>query len=148
MKALWKLHPLIVPSMTTGGQRWTRLSRVNCIRRFHADAGSLILTGGINGRINCDQEGTTIMANGWIRSTPFPSSLSVVDTTHARICSATVVNEYRRRIYTNEVSAWLAQANDIFNRLKITRGFGNFGIFPVSRSSNCGDDFPSINMCY
>jgi hypothetical protein len=25
-------------------------------------------------------------------------------------------------------------------------GFENFGIFPVSHSSNCSDDFPSTNI--
>jgi hypothetical protein len=86
------------------------------------------------------------MANDWIRCTSFLSPLSVLNTTHARIHSAAVVSEYRRRIRHFETSTWLAQANDIFSRLEITRGFENFGIFPVSRSNNCGDDFHSINM--
>jgi hypothetical protein len=87
------------------------------------------------------------MANGWIRCTPFPCPLSVADTTHARIRSAAVVNEYRRRIINIEDATWLAQANDIFNHLEITRGFENFGIFLRSLGSNCDDDFHSINTC-
>jgi hypothetical protein len=69
------------------------------------------------------------MANGWIRCTSFPSRLSVVDTTNDRIRAAHVVNEYYRRIGNTEASAWLAQANDIFSRLEITRDFEDFGIF-------------------
>jgi Na+/H+ antiporter NhaD/arsenite permease-like protein len=82
------------------------------------------------------------MANGWIRCISSPSPLSVVDTTNDRIRSATVVNEYRRQIYNNEASTWLAQANYIFDHLEIPRGFENFGIFSVSRSSNCSEKFP------
>ncbi|KAJ7851349.1 hypothetical protein B0H13DRAFT_2360188 [Mycena leptocephala] len=59
--------------------------------------------------INSAQEGTTIMANGWIR-----------------IRSAAAVNAYRRRINNIDSSTWLAQAHDIFNRLGITRGFEHF----------------------
>jgi hypothetical protein len=86
------------------------------------------------------------MPNGWIRCTSFPSLLSVIDTTHARIRSAAVVNEYRRRTYNMDSSTWLSQANNIFNHLEITRGLEDFGIFPVSRSSDCGDDFRSIDI--
>jgi hypothetical protein len=68
----------------------------------------------------------------------------VVDPTNDRICSAYVVDEYRREIYNPEDSSWLAQANDIFNYLKITMGFENFGIFPVPRSSNCSIDFSQL----
>jgi hypothetical protein len=82
------------------------------------------------------------MANGWIRCTSYPSPLSVVDTTNDRIHSAAVLNEYRRRINNTEPSTWLAQANDMFNRFQITRGFEDFGIFPVPFGRNCGDDFP------
>jgi hypothetical protein len=82
----------------------------------------------MNTRINSDQEGTTIMVNGWIRCTSFPSPFRVVDTANDRICSAAVVNEYRRLIYTTEMSSWLAQANDIFNPLELTRGYGKPGI--------------------
>jgi hypothetical protein len=71
----------------------------------------------------------------------------VVDTPNDRIRSAAVVNEYRRRIYNTEDSTWLAQANYIFNRLDITRGFEDFGISPVPCSSNC-DDLPSIKTGY
>jgi hypothetical protein len=98
----------------------------------------------MNTRINSDQEGTTIMADGWIRCTSFPSPLSVVDTTNDRICSAAVVNEYRRRIYNTEASTWLAQANHIFNCLEITTGFEDFGIYPVSPSSNSNAHFPQL----
>jgi transcription elongation factor len=83
-----------------------------------------------------------MMANGWIRCTPFPSHLGVVDNTNDRICSAAVVNEYSRRIYNPEASTWLAQANGIFKCLKMIRGFEDFGIFHVPPSSKCGDDFP------
>jgi hypothetical protein len=82
------------------------------------------------------------MANGWIRCTSFPCPLSVVDTTNDRIRSAHVVNGYRRQIYNMNSLTWLAQGNDIFNRLGITGGFEDFGIFPVSRSSNCSNNFP------
>jgi hypothetical protein len=126
------------------GLRWTRLSRVTCIRRFHHHVGSLILMSGMNGRINSAQEGITIMANSWIRCTSFPSPLSVVDATHVRIHSAHVVNEYRRRIFNTEDSTWLTQASHIFNRLEIIMDFENFGIFPVSRSSNCNVHFPQF----
>jgi hypothetical protein len=88
------------------------------------------------------------MANGWIRYTSFPCPLSMVDITNDRIRSADVDNEYLRQIFTTECSSWLAQANGIFSHLKITRGFDDFGIFPVSRSSNCADNFPSINIWY
>jgi hypothetical protein len=101
----------------------------------------------MNGRTNSDQEGTKIMANGWIRCTSFPSPLSVVDTTNDRIRSAAVVNEYRRRIFNAKPSSWLAQANGIFNRFQITGGFEDFGIFSVSRNNNCDNNFPSINIC-
>jgi hypothetical protein len=40
------------------------------------------------------------------------------------------VDEYHRQMYTFDGSHWLAQANDIFNRLDITWGFDNFGIAP------------------
>jgi hypothetical protein len=80
------------------------------------------------------------MANGWIRCICFSCPLSMVDITNDRIHSAAVVSGYRRRIYHFDNPAWLAQANHIFNRLGITGGFEDFGIFPVSRSSNCGDD--------
>jgi hypothetical protein len=130
--------------MIVVGRRWTRLSRVTCFGRFHPHAGYLILTSIMNGRINSDQEGTKIMANGWIRCTSFPCPLSVVDTENDRIRSAAVVNEYRRQIYNPDDSSWLSQANDIFNRLEITRGFENFGIFSVSRGSNCSAHFPQL----
>jgi hypothetical protein len=121
---------------------------ITCIRRFHPHGGSLILTSAMNGRINCDQEKTSMMANGWIRCASFPSPLSVIDTPNDRIRSAAAANVYRRRVYNTGRSGWLAQANDIFNRFQITKGFENFGIFPVSRSSNCADNFPSINIWY
>jgi hypothetical protein len=54
------------------------------------------------------------------------------------------VDEYRRQIYNPEDSSWLAQANDICNRLEITAGIENFGIFPVSCSSNCSVHFPQL----
>jgi hypothetical protein len=54
----------------------------------------------------------------------------VVDATNDRIHSAAVVDEYRRQIQT-AASTWLAQANHIFNRFQITRGFEDFGIFSV-----------------
>jgi hypothetical protein len=98
----------------------------------------------INGRINCDQEGTSMMANGRIRCTSFPSPLSVVDTTNDRIHSADVIKDYCYPIYNPENSSWLAQANDIFNCLDITRGFEDFGIFPVSRSSNWNAHLPQL----
>jgi hypothetical protein len=112
------------------GLQGIRLSRVTGLRMFPHNVCPLNL---MSTRINCNQEGTTTMANGWIRCTSFPCPLSVVDTTNDRICSAAVVNEYYRRIHT-EASTWLAQANYIFNCLEIPRGFENFGIFPVSRS--------------
>ncbi|KAJ7835180.1 hypothetical protein B0H14DRAFT_2590446 [Mycena olivaceomarginata] len=59
--------------------------------------------------INCDQEGTSMLVNGWIR-----------------INSADVVDEYRHRISTFDGSHGLAHANDIFNRLDITWGFEDF----------------------
>jgi hypothetical protein len=69
----------------------------------------------------------------------------MVETTNDRIRSAAVVNEYRRQMYIAESSTWLAQANHIFKCLEITRGFEDFGIFPVSPSNNCGDDFPQLS---
>jgi hypothetical protein len=54
------------------------------------------------------------------------------------------VDEYCRKIYNPGNSSWLAQANDIFNRLEISRDFENFGIFPVSRHSNWGAHFPQF----
>jgi hypothetical protein len=59
----------------------------------------------------------------------------MADTLNDRIRSPHVVNEYCRRISNTAASTWLAQANNIFNRLDITRGFDDFGIFPVSHSS-------------
>ncbi|KAJ7741284.1 hypothetical protein B0H16DRAFT_1565184 [Mycena metata] len=59
--------------------------------------------------INCNQEGTSIMENGWMR-----------------INSAAVVDQYSRRIYNTEASSWLAQANYVFNRLGITWGLEDF----------------------
>jgi hypothetical protein len=98
----------------------------------------------MNGRINCDQEKTSMMANGWIRCTSFPCRLSVVDTTNDRINSANVMDKYLREIYNRGDSSWLAQANEIFNWLEISRDFENFGIFPVSRSSNCSVHLPQL----
>lgn len=76
------------------------------------------------------------MPNGWIRCTSFPCSLSRIDTAMDRIYSADVMNAYHRRIYSTDTSSWLAQANAIFNRLKITWDLENFGIFPVSPGSS------------
>jgi hypothetical protein len=59
----------------------------------------------------------------------------MADTTNDRIRSAHVVNKYYRQIGTTAASTWLAQANNIFNRLDTTRGFEDFGIFPLSHSS-------------
>jgi hypothetical protein len=88
------------------------------------------------------------MANGWIRCSSFNCHLRLIDTPSDRIRSAAVVNQYRRRIYNTEASTWLAQANAIFNRLKITRGFEDFGISAVPGGSNCVDNFPSIDTWY
>jgi hypothetical protein len=144
MSALWKLRRLVVAYLTKVGRRWIRLLRVTYIRRSNPYVCSLILMSGMNGRINSEQEGATIMENGWIRCNSFPSPLSVVDATNDRTHSAHVVNGYRRRIFNTEDSSWLAQANDIFNRLEMTRGYGNFGIFPVSCSCHHIAYFPQF----
>ncbi|KAJ6532557.1 hypothetical protein B0H19DRAFT_1187853 [Mycena capillaripes] len=53
-------------------------------------------------RLNGDEEGTSILENGWIR-----------------VNSANVVDEYRHYVFINYLSslAWLAQANHIFDSL-------------------------------
>jgi hypothetical protein len=68
------------------------------------------------------------MFDGWIRCAAFPGPLSPSDIKNGRINSADVINRYRRRIWTEDTS-WMAQANDIFNRLEITRDFEDYGIF-------------------
>ncbi|KAJ7835798.1 hypothetical protein B0H13DRAFT_1913424 [Mycena leptocephala] len=68
------------------------------------------------------------MENGWIRCTSFPCTLSLVDTTNDRVNSGIVVNTYRHRICITGASSWLAQANYIFDRLEITRGFDDFAL--------------------
>jgi hypothetical protein len=63
------------------------------------------------------------------------SSFSSINIGNDRLNSAEVVHEYGRRMYNMDASHWLAQANDIFNRLDMTWGFEDFGICPVSPSS-------------
>ncbi|KAJ6536362.1 hypothetical protein B0H19DRAFT_384317 [Mycena capillaripes] len=70
--------------------------------------------------INANDEGTSIMADGWIR-----------------VNSANIVDEYMRRIYSNDVCrlAWLAQANQIFNTLDIRSNFDDYGEVLTSQTS-------------
>ncbi|KAJ7277331.1 hypothetical protein C8J57DRAFT_1223079 [Mycena rebaudengoi] len=66
--------------------------------------------------IKCDQEGISIMENGWIRFN-----------------SDEVADEYCRRVFTSNFSpSWLAQANHIFNRLGISSNFEDYVIVPAA----------------
>ncbi|KAJ6532506.1 hypothetical protein B0H19DRAFT_1383914 [Mycena capillaripes] len=62
-------------------------------------------------QLNGDEEGTSILENGWIR-----------------VNSANVVDEYSREVYTEVLSrlAWLAQANHIFDSLSIKSNLDNY----------------------
>jgi hypothetical protein len=131
MRARLKLHHLILGFETTAGQRWAQLLRITWIRRLTLNVYPPILTRPANHRIKCNREGISIMENGWIRCTSFPCTLSLVDTTNDGVNSGIVVNMYRHRICITSASSWLAQANYIFDRLEITRGFDDFGISPV-----------------
>jgi hypothetical protein len=91
----------------------------------------LIMTSTMTGRLSRDQEGTSIMVNGWIWCASLPH-LDPVNTLNDSINSADVVHEYRRRIYNAYYSIWITQANHIFNRLGITQALEDYGTFALS----------------
>ncbi|KAJ7464888.1 hypothetical protein B0H11DRAFT_2240316 [Mycena galericulata] len=64
-------------------------------------------------QLNGDEEGTLILENGWIR-----------------VNSANVVDGYRRRVYGDSLSltAWLVQANHIFNALGVRSNFHEYAL--------------------
>ncbi|KAJ7037217.1 hypothetical protein C8F04DRAFT_1331610 [Mycena alexandri] len=64
-------------------------------------------------RLNGDEEGTSILENGWIR-----------------VNSANVVDGYRRRVYADALSCepWLVQANHIFNALGVRSNFHEYAL--------------------
>ncbi|KAJ6532600.1 hypothetical protein B0H19DRAFT_1005107 [Mycena capillaripes] len=66
---------------------------------------------GMWNRLNGDEDGTSILENGWIR-----------------VNSANIVDEYWRDVYADIPSrlAWLAQANHIFNSLGIRSTFHEY----------------------